>query len=208
MRRIDLPSTVSSVRSGCSHVPAAVVAAAGFLLLGAGCGGTGSSTGVAKLATTTTAAATGAARGGSLPGGELAEYASCMRSHGVLNFPQQAAFGSSAAIRTAKGQMAQISQSEVFSPRFQGAQRACAKYYGASGTSTPHVGAEELQKLLAVSRCMRSHGVPNFPDPNPTTGDFTTPAGIDENSPQVLAALQSCRSLGQAAGLRAATRAP
>ena len=113
-----------------------------------------------------------------------------MRSHSVSNFPDQASFGSSAAIRAAKGQMAQISASEASSPTFQAAQRACVKY---APPSQPPAGvsSQETQKLLAVSRCMRGHGVPNFPDPNPITGELAAPAGIDRNAPQVLAALRA-----------------
>ncbi len=124
-----------------------------------------------------------------------------MRSHGVSSFPDSASFGSSDAIKAAKGQMAHISKSEASSPSFEAAQRACAKYYGPPATTPAQVSAQELQKLLAVSRCMRAHGVPSFPDPDPITGELTTPAGIDRSSPRVLAALRACRSLGQAAGL-------
>jgi hypothetical protein len=123
-----------------------------------------------------------------------------MRSHGVLSFPGSASFGSSDGIKAAKGQMAQISKGEASSPTFQAAQRACAKYYGPPTTS-PQVSAQEIRKLLAVSRCMRAHGVTSFPDPNPTTGELNAPASIDRSSPLVLAALRACSSLGRAAGL-------
>jgi hypothetical protein len=185
----------------------AVVAAAAFSLLAAACSGGGSARGVASLATTTTTPAAGAVTAGSsAPGGELAQYASCMRSHGVLNFPDEASFGSPAGIRTAKGEINQISESQAAAPRFQTAQRVCAKYAPQSQPPA-HVSPQQMQKLLAVSRCMRAHGVPNFPDPNPITGELS-PAGIDTNSPQVLAALQACRSLGQAAGLGAPNTGP
>ncbi len=179
-----------------------VVVVTALSLLAAGCGG-GSSprASVASLGTTTTVAGATATTDGSSPGGELAEYASCMRSHGVLSFPDPAAFGSSAGIKEAKGQIAQISENETPSATFQTAQRACAKYYGPSATSPSHPSPEEMQKLLAVSRCMRAHRILNFPDPNPTNGALTPPAGISENSPQVLAALRACRALGAAAGL-------
>jgi hypothetical protein len=173
--------------------------AVGLALATAACGGGAPEAGVASLSTTTTTSASAAATSGSSSGGELGQYATCMRSHGVLNFPDS--FGSSAAIKAAKGQMAQISESEASSPIFQAAQRACAKYYGPPTTSPTHVSTQEMQRLLAVSRCMRTHGVLNFPDPNPTTGELSTPAGIDKNSPQVLAALRACQSLGRAAGL-------
>jgi hypothetical protein len=51
---------------------------------------------------------------------------------------------------------------------------------------------------LAYSRCMRSHGVPTFPDPKQVAGGIQisgTPAGIDPGSPLFLAAQQSCRRL-------------
>jgi hypothetical protein len=177
-------------------------AVAGCSLLAAGCGGRGShGTGVASIATTTTTAEAGAgAASGSSLGGALGEYSSCMRSHGVTSFPDAAAFGSSAGIRAAKGRMAQIAASEVSSATFQAAQRTCAKYYGPP-TQPAHVSPQEIQKLLAVSHCMRAHGVADFPDPNPTTGEIGTPSAIDKNSPHVLAALRACSSLGRAAGL-------
>jgi len=123
-----------------------------------------------------------------------------MRSHGVLNFPDAATFGSPDGIKDAKGQMVQVSRSEASTPTFRAAQRACAEYYGPPTTST-QVSAVELRKLLAVSRCMRAHGVTAFPDPNPTTGAMNPPASIDRSSPLVIAALEACSSLGRAAGL-------
>ena len=49
--------------------------------------------------------------------------------------------------------------------------------------------------MLKFSGCMRSHGVPNFPDPPaigqaPASGNS---AGIDPKSPQFLAAVHDCR---------------
>jgi hypothetical protein len=80
-----------------------VVTVAGLSLLAAGCGGGGSPrAGVANVDTTTNAAPA-ADTGGSSPGGSLAEYARCMRSHGVLSFPDPASLVSSSAIKAAKG---------------------------------------------------------------------------------------------------------
>jgi hypothetical protein len=183
---------------------ASIVAIAGFSLLAAACGGSRTG-GVAGLKTTTTA---NAGTSGSPPsGGSLAQYATCMRSHGISTFPPAASLATLAGIKAAKGQINQISQSEAPSPKLQAAQRTCAKYAPPS-QSPAHVSPQEMQKLLAVSHCMRTHGVPNFPDPNPTTGELTASASIDKNSPQVLAALRACSSLGQAAGLGAPSTGP
>jgi len=50
--------------------------------------------------------------------------------------------------------------------------------------------AAELAQLTRYARCVRQHGLPNFPDPNPQTGGFD---GIDKTSPALQAAAQACR---------------
>jgi hypothetical protein len=51
---------------------------------------------------------------------------------------------------------------------------------------------------LAYSRCMRTHGVPEFPDPN-SNGEISVAgapgSALDPNSPQWKAAQQACQSL-------------
>lgn len=46
---------------------------------------------------------------------------------------------------------------------------------------------------LAYAHCMRTHGVPDFPDPSSTGA--STPGNIDLTSPPFRAASQACRSL-------------
>ena len=49
---------------------------------------------------------------------------------------------------------------------------------------------------LAFAKCMRAHGVPNFPDPNGSSGQLGPNSGIDPNSPQFQSALNGrCQSL-------------
>lgn len=71
---------------------------------------------------------------------------------------------------------------------------------GPASPMTTHAGWEK-SKLLAFSSCIRAHGVPNFPDPQPG-GGFARSAmnSIDVNSPQFLAAEKACRSLAIASG--------
>ena len=53
---------------------------------------------------------------------------------------------------------------------------------------------------LKFSACMRSHGVPNFPDPEISSGGGVgiriggKGSGIDPNSPQFKAAQKTCQS--------------
>jgi hypothetical protein len=76
---------------------------------------------------------------------------------------------------------------------------AAANIFTSQGSSS--ISQEELRGRLALARCIRAHGVPNFPDPNPTTGDVSPPPGLNKNSPSILAAIQACPSQAQAAGL-------
>jgi hypothetical protein len=87
-------------------------------------------------------------------GGPLLKYAQCMRSHGVPNFPDP----------SPSGGLVVPNDINVQSPAFKAAQQACGKLaQPASGAGGPSE-SRELQ-LLELAKCMRSHGVPNFPDP-------------------------------------------
>jgi hypothetical protein len=64
-------------------------------------------------------------------------------------------------------------------------------------TSTTAAGASPQR--VAYSDCMRSHGVPNFPDLNPN-GSVNLPSGINPQAPAFQTAQQSCASLRPGAG--------
>lgn len=83
--------------------------------------------------------------------------ASCMRAHGVPNFPDPAAGGGGVNLAAAG--------INPESPAFKSARQACAKLVPAA--SPGGVRATESQFLAAVSfsKCMRTHGFPDFPDP-------------------------------------------
>jgi hypothetical protein len=50
-------------------------------------------------------------------------------------------------------------------------------------------------KALSYSKCMRAHGVPNFPDPN-AQGNIVAPAGSeDDSNPVFAAAHETCQPL-------------
>jgi hypothetical protein len=76
----------------------------------------------------------------------------------------------------------------------------------APGQASGH--ASSSSGPLAFSACMRSHGVPGFPDPSTgSNGQVQIQAspgsGLDPNSPAYQAAMRSCQSLlpvGKAAG--------
>jgi hypothetical protein len=146
------------------------LAAISVLSLGvAACGGKSShGPGVASLGGTTTTAPSGLAR--------ALDYSQCMRTHGVTNFPDPRTAGPGAKDAV-----------DSNSPAFHAAETACQQYREPERTTTPAQRAQLEADLLAFARCMRSHGVSNFPDPNPdpnSQGDFNfAGTGINQDSP-------------------------
>jgi hypothetical protein len=112
-------------------------------------------------------------------------YAACMRSHGVPNFPDP---NSNGTILLPQG-------TDLTSPQFQSAQQACQSLRPAGAAGPP--SAADQQKAVQYAACMRAHGFPDYPDPQPTGNGFTVqiPSGFDPNSPQTQAALRACESL-------------
>jgi len=60
--------------------------------------------------------------------------------------------------------------------------------------SPPESKASGEQAVIAFAACMRSNGVPNFPDPNPS-GGFHVGAGMNPSSPAFRAAQAKCQKL-------------
>jgi hypothetical protein len=150
---------------------------------------------VANAATTiTTARASGSSGSGSSGQSRLSQelqFAQCMRSNGVADFPDPSANG---------GMLNAIAASGIntHSPAYQTALQACKKYTPA-GTLSPAQSAADNAKGLESSQCMRSHGVPNYPDPimGPTGGQVMDLRGldIDLNSPTFQAAKAACEKI-------------
>ena len=60
----------------------------------------------------------------------------------------------------------------------------------AAASPTPGTGG-----LLAFAKCMRSHGVPNFPDPVAGGNGFEVGPGLDRSAPAFKAAQADCQKL-------------
>jgi hypothetical protein len=91
-------------------------------------------------------------------------FSRCMRANGVPNFPDPGPGDS----KTRSG-----SDINLQPPAAQSAFDACQKYLPQSGHSPP-VPASVRREEIALARCMRANGVPNFPDPN-ANGDIQFP---------------------------------
>ncbi len=188
----------------------AVLASATLLV--AGCGGSSSSPGVAHLSSNTSSNAdpSGGASSSSSPESgpptqqQMVAYSQCMRSHGVPEFPEPT---EGHLIIRSGDHNGHVTGVNPRSSQFQAAQKACAKLAPNGGKPpSPAEQAKMQQKALLFSQCMRTHGVPNFPDPEFSHsgggvgirigGKGGGPGGIDPNSPQFQAAQKACQSLG------------
>jgi len=120
-------------------------------------------------------------------------YARCMRAHGLTSFPDPVAApggGSSFHMRVTPG-----SSLNPDSPRFQAANAAC-KAFSPFDSLTPAQQAVANAKALRYSRCMRSHGIGSYPDPNGHgTIQVASGSGIDPTAPGFQQAEHACQGL-------------
>jgi len=184
--------------------PAALVA---VTLLASACGGKAGAPNVASLttgATTTTAAASGGGpssdgSSGASPQAQLhmnvqngPQFAACMRKNGVPNFPDPS---SSGGISIGPG-----SGINPDSPKFKAAQQTCRKLLPNGGQPSPAQIAKAQQAALSFSKCMRAHGVRNFPDPTFSADggigikiQAGSKSGLDPSNPTFKKAQQACQ---------------
>lgn len=148
--------------------------------LAAACGGGGSHD-AASPSSNATSAQNSAEQGAIL-------FDSCIRAHGIPDFPDS-------AVSVNGGQLELNIPLYLKSERqFQSALQACQKDLPGGGASAKHVN---IQEELIFARCMRSHGITNFPDPRPG-GGFNIPGNT--NSPQFEAAENACQARSGSAG--------
>ncbi len=133
-----------------------------------------------------------AGTGGSAATGNSAAYranvafAQCMRSHGVPNFPDPGP--------STNFQVSGSPQGPATTPSAKAYQTCKHLLPNESTSGNGTVTTQELSEGVALAKCIRSHGVPSFPDPTAVNGalsfDFH---GV--STPQFQAAVKKCQSL-------------
>ncbi len=139
-----------------ARLPTAVVVVSGVLVI-AGCG---------SSSKPSSSASKSASNGG--PG---LEFSRCVRSHGVSNFPDPSASGPFQV--QLSGYHTRVILSDIpgvnpVSPAFKAAQSACQKLLPGAFPQSRPPSAAAMAQARAWATCMRTHGVPNFPDPMTT----------------------------------------
>lgn len=171
-------------------------------LLIAGCGGGAKSPTVAHLGSSTSSSASSSSSAtgsgsssssGGSPGSQAVAFAACMRAHGVPNFPDPQVSTSGSEVKVA----VRVTPAITGNPHFNSAQQACNKLLpGGQKGSGPQISPQEQSQYLKAAACIRTHGIPNFPDPTFSGGGVhVSQKGINLHSPQVRAAEEACQSL-------------
>ena len=176
---------------------AAAMIAIGVLALLAACSGSPSSAG--------SGGSPGASGSANSP--SAIAYSHCMRSHGVPNFPDPASTGQ---VPKTSAQLLGVSDTQL-----QAAQAACQHLYPGNGGSGGVLTKDSLGQceetgncpqalvqaamtaLRTYAHCMRSHGLPTWPDP--TLDSEGRPGfnllhvqGFNPNSSQTSNIMQDC----------------
>jgi hypothetical protein len=175
-----MPHTIHPKRPTPSQAcPLTVAALLSVALAVTGCGGS-SSPAVAHLSSTKSVSRATHEGGGTSPESPAAlqqaavAYAKCMRANGVPSFPDPNAGG---------GFLVHARAGLTNSPLFRAAQAKCHNLLPEGGPgSGPPPSPQTLARFLNIARCMRQHGVSDFPDPRTTTPPNPLGSGIAELS--------------------------
>jgi len=116
-------------------------------------------------------------------------YSECMRAHGDPGFPDPKQGPGGAWLFP----VTPLTSQNFSGPGYSAAQKACHKLQP-TGQWTPAQREAALRQLLALSRCMRAHGITNFPDPSTNGGGvgLRISNGLNSSTPQFRAAGQAC----------------
>lgn len=169
------------------------ISLAAISTLAAGCGGRTTSPGVAAVGTTASSSTTISPGSGTTSSNDLSKleaYATCMRSHGILNFPDPSPNSSGGGSFNFSGS-GKGGGLKPNSPQFITANKACQSRLP-GGSSTPHQSAQKIAEEVKLAGCMRGHGFPSFPDPN-SQGAFVLNQ-VDPNSPKFQTAIKTCQT--------------
>jgi hypothetical protein len=155
-------------------------------LLSAGCGGGGDE---GKAGAGETATATAADQGGASPAESQdpaqAAYLDCLAGAGVK-------------LTTTSEGVRQIDKDQAAASTLKGAERKCVDLLpatagdgGGDGATSP----QQLAKARKASDCVRGQGFPDYPDPDPKTGEIPVTEDLAKSlkgDPKLVAALQKC----------------
>ena len=132
---------------------------------------------------------------------QLVRYSACMRDHGVSGFPDPSTTQSGENGFGIDGYNFNLpSNMNTQSPAYESAAKTCGKQVGVGpGSGGGHgIPAAAKEAALKHAECMRTHGVPNYPDPTFSNGGITqrssAGSGANPRSPAFQQAEKDCNA--------------
>jgi hypothetical protein len=117
-------------------------------------------------------------------------FSNCMRANGVPNFPD---LGTNGMRIQGNGQAISVNGVSLNAPAYQTARAKCQRYLPTQAAASPSQQAQQRARGLKFASCMRSHGVPNFPDPKSYNGSQQVYLpGINPSAPAFQTAAKAC----------------
>jgi len=152
------------------------------------CGGKSTSPGIAALGTSSASPSASSSGHGS-----ALAYSQCMRAHGISDFPDPNSNGSIGLNAEAGSDLSPDN------PQYQAANNTCKSL-------KPAVSQQQRQAvataLLNYAKCMRQHGISDYPDPSNGSLRVASSPGsdLDPDNPQFQRANIACKQFLQSAG--------
>lgn len=130
---------------------------------------------------------------------KMRKYAQCMRENGVPMVDPQTDGHGGITVGVSGSGAGKAPDKQTMDK----AQSACSRLMP-NGGKPPKAKPEDVAKMRAMSKCMREHGITDFPDPDPN-GDIKIEGrkggnGIDPSSQTFRNAQKSCEKLGPGGG--------
>ena len=134
-------------------------------------------------------AGTRTTQGGGAPDTSISSLIACYRAHGDPGFPDPVYDPNDGRWHFA------ISPNSAPASTRQACQRLTPNM-----TASPPVPQAQFQQLVRLAGCIRQHGVPNWPDPDPD-GAFGLPPSLQKKTPAYARAAQACQRYMPSGGL-------
>jgi hypothetical protein len=129
---------------------------------------------------------------GSDSAGSTLAFSKCMRANGAPTFPD---LSSNRMLIQGNADTISVNGVSFNAPAFLAARADCQKYLPSVYVSEAQT-AQQRQRGLNFAKCMRNHGVPNFPDPKVVSSSGANQRvylpGVNPQSPAFRAAAKAC----------------
>lgn len=120
------------------------------------------------------------------------KFAACMRAEGI-DVPDPGPGGGVAMKALPAGE-----EGAAQARKQDAAMEKCREFLPTGGEAAK-LSPEDMESMREYSRCMRSNGLPDFPDPDPATGAIRIDPDAEVDQESVRTAAEACQGVGPGA---------